>query len=193
MCLPQPGTLGETHSPANAGIEKIILIIRRFSAMRTVLSFCHGLPERLFEAGEVLLAEGGADEMLYILIEGEVEVLKGETQVNTQSEPGAIFGELAVLLDIPHTATVRAVSPSRTYEVGYAGDFLQSHPDLTFQLAKLLAKKLNSITTYLVDLKSQFEDQRDHLGMVDEVLETLLHQQVEEHTPGSDRYPDRAI
>ena len=161
--------------------------------MRTVLSFCHGLPERVFESGEVLLAEGGTDEMLYILIEGEVEVLKGETQVNIQSEPGAIFGELAVLLDIPHTATVRAVSPSRTYEVGYAGDFLQSHPDLTFQLAKLLAKKLNSITTYLVDLKSQFEDQQDHLGMVDEVLETLLHQQVEEHTPGSDRYPDRAI
>jgi CRP/FNR family cyclic AMP-dependent transcriptional regulator len=161
--------------------------------MRTVLSFCHELPERLFEPGEVLLAENGADGMLYVLIEGEVEVLKGETQVNTQSEPGAIFGELAILLDIPHTATVRAISPSRTYVIGNAGDFLQSHPDLSFQLAKLLAKKLNSITTYLVDLKSQFKDQQDHLGMVDEVLETLLHQQVEEHTPGSDRYPDRAI
>jgi CRP/FNR family cyclic AMP-dependent transcriptional regulator len=161
--------------------------------MRIVLSFCHELPERLFEPGEVLLAENGADGMLYVLIEGEVEVLKGETQVNTQSEPGAIFGELAILLDIPHTATVRAISPSRTYVIGNAGDFLQSHPDLSFQLAKLLAKKLNSITTYLVDLKSQFKDQQNHLGMVDEVLETLLHQQVEEHTPGSDRYPDRAI
>ena len=161
--------------------------------MQKLLGFCHGLPERLFEPGEELLAEGGTDEMLYVLIEGEVEVLKGETQVNTQSEPGAIFGELAVLLDIPHTATVRAVSSARTYVVAHAGDFLQSHPDLTFQLAKLLAKKLNSITTYLVDLKSQFEDQQDHLGMVDEVLETLLHQQVEEHTPGSDRYPDKAI
>ncbi|MGZ8236490.1 MAG: cyclic nucleotide-binding domain-containing protein [Methylobacter sp.] len=161
--------------------------------MRTVLSFCHGLPERLFEPGEVLLAEEGADGMLYVLIEGEVEVLKGVTQVNIQSEPGAIFGELAVLLDISHTATVRAVSPSRTYVVENAGDFLQSHPDLTFQLAKLLAKKLNSITSYLVDLKSQFEDQQDHLGMVDEVLETLLHQQVEEHTLGSERYRDTAI
>ena len=161
--------------------------------MRTVLGFCHGLPERLFESGEVLLAEGGTDEMLFILIEGEVEVVKGKVQVNTQSEPGVIFGELEVLLDIPHTATVRALTPSRTYVVAHAADFLQSHPDLTFQLAKLLARKLNSITSYLVDLKSQFEDQQDHLGMVDEVLETLLHQQVEEHTPGSDRYPDRAI
>ena len=145
--------------------------------MRTVLSFCHELPERLFVPGEVLLEENGRDGILYVLIEGEVEVLKGKTQVNTQSEPGAIFGELAVLLDIPHTATVKAVSPSRTYVIGHAGDFLQSHPDLTFQLAKLLAKRLSSITTYLVDLKSQFEDQQNHLGMVDDVLETLMHRQ----------------
>jgi CRP-like cAMP-binding protein len=161
--------------------------------MRTVLSFCDGLPEKLFGSGEVLLVEAGEDKNLYILIEGEVEVLKGETQVNIQSEPGAIFGELSVLLAIPHTATVRAISPSRTYVVEDAEAFLQSNPDFAFQLAKLLAKKLNSITTYLVDLKNQFEDQQDHLGMVDEVLETLLHQQVEEHTPGSERYPDTAI
>jgi CRP-like cAMP-binding protein len=161
--------------------------------MRTVLSFCQGLSEKTYDPGEVLLEEGGQDKVLYILIEGEVEVLKGETQVNTQSEPGAIFGELAILLDIPHTATVRAIRPSRTYVVESASDFLQSHPDLTFQLAKLLAKKLHSITTYLVDLKNQFEDRQDHLGMVDEVLETLLHQQVEEFTPGSERYPDKTI
>lgn len=161
--------------------------------MRTVLDFCQGLPKKLFKPDEILLAEGGEDKKLYILIEGEVEVLKGETQVNTQAEPGAIFGELAVLLDVPHTATVRAVIPSQTYQVEDAEAFLQSNPDLAFQLARLLAKKLNSITTYLVDLKNQFKDQQDHLGMVDEVLETLLNQQVENHSPGSDRYPDIAI
>jgi CRP/FNR family transcriptional regulator, cyclic AMP receptor protein len=161
--------------------------------MRTVLSFCQELPERLFAPGEFLLNEGGADKALFILIEGELEVLKDNTQINIQSEPGAIFGDLAVLLDVPHTASVRAVSPSRTYVVERAGDFLQSHPDLTFQLAKLCAKRLNNITTYLVDVKRQFEDRQDHLGMVDEVLESLLHQQVEEFMPGSERYPDTAI
>lgn len=161
--------------------------------MRTVLNFCEGLPEKFFASGEDLLAEAGEDKNLYILIEGEVEVLKGETQVNIQSEPGAIFGELAVLLKIPHTATVRAISPSRAYKVEDAEAFLRSHSDLTFQLAELLAKKLNSITTYLVDLKNQFGDRQDHLGMVDEVLETLLHQQVEEHLLGSERYPDKTI
>jgi CRP-like cAMP-binding protein len=163
------------------------------TAMRSVLPFCDGLPERTFKPGEILLAEGGVDKGLYVLIEGEVEVLKGDTLVNTQSEPGAIFGELAILLDLPHTASVRAVIPSRAYLVEDAGTFLHSHPDLAFQLAKLLAKKLNSITTYLVDLKHQFQDQEDHLGMVDDVLAALLNQQAEEHTPGSERYPDAAI
>jgi CRP/FNR family transcriptional regulator, cyclic AMP receptor protein len=161
--------------------------------MRTVLSFCQGLSERPFEPGEVLLVEGERDKILYVLIDGTVEVLKSDILVNKQSEPGAIFGELAVLLDIPHTATVRATSPCRTYVVEQAGVFLRAHPDLTYQLAMMLAKKLNSITTYLVDLKNQFEDRDDHLGIVDEVLESLLHEQVEEHQPGSERYPDKTI
>jgi CRP-like cAMP-binding protein len=161
--------------------------------MQSLLKFCGGLSERRFDAGELLLAEGGADKILYVLIDGEIEVLKGQTQVNTQSEPGAMFGELAVLLDVPHTATVRATLPTRAYVVENAEAFLQGNPDLSFQLAKLLARKLNSITTYLVDLKNQFEDREDHLGMVNEVLESLLHESVEDALPGSERYPDTAI
>ena len=161
--------------------------------MRTILSFCQGLPEKTFGPGEVLLAERGREGILYILIAGQVEVLKGDFQINTVSEPGAIFGELSILLDIPHTATVRTLSPSRAYVVERAGEFLQSHTDISYQLAKLLAQRLHGITTYLVDLKSQFEGQQDHLGMVDEVLETLIHQQAEECTPGSERDPNTTI
>ena len=161
--------------------------------MRTVLDICDGLSERRFEPGDLLLAEGGEDKVLYVLIEGELEVLKRDTHVNTQSEPGTMFGELAVLLDIPHTATVRVVKPSRLYVIEKALPFLHAHPDLSFQLATLLAHKLNSITSYLVDLKNQFKDQEDHLGMVDEVLEALLTESVEHHQPGSDRYPDPTI
>jgi CRP/FNR family transcriptional regulator, cyclic AMP receptor protein len=158
--------------------------------MREILSFCQKLPETTFSPGEVLLAEGGKDRILYILIEGEIEVLKGDFQINTVSEPGAIFGEMSVLLDIPHTATVKTLAPSRVYMVERAGEFLQSHMDITYQLARLLAQRLHGITTYLVDLKNQFEDQKDHLGMVDEVLETLVHQQAEECLPGSERDPN---
>ena len=161
--------------------------------MRTILSFCQGLPETSFGPGDVLLAEGGREGLLYLLIEGEVEVLKGDYQVNTISEPGAIFGEISVLLESPHTATVRAVAPTRMYVAENATAFLQSHTDLAYQVARLLARRLHGVTTYLVDLKRQFEDHTDHLGMVDEVLEALVHQQDEEFSPGSDRNPDPTI
>ena len=161
--------------------------------MRTILSYCQGLPERTFGSGEVLLVEKEKQGILYILIEGEIEVLKGDFQITTTSEPGAIFGEMSILLDIPHTATVRTLTPSRLHMVERATEFLQSQTDVTYQLAQLLAQRLYSVTTYLVDLKKQYEDRQDHLGMVDEVLETLVHQQVEECSPGSDRDPNTTI
>jgi CRP/FNR family transcriptional regulator, cyclic AMP receptor protein len=161
--------------------------------MRSVLSLCQGLPEKAFQRGDILMTEGGRDKLIYVLIEGGVDIYKRDILVSSQFEPGAIYGELAVLLDVPHTATVKAATNSRAYVVEEANDFLRSHPDMSFQLASLLARKLNSITSYLADLKHQFEDRDDHLGMVDEVLESLLHEQVEELEPGSVRYPDDTI
>jgi CRP/FNR family transcriptional regulator, cyclic AMP receptor protein len=161
--------------------------------MQSVLSLCQGLPEQAFQQGDILMTEGGSDKLIYVLIEGGVDIYKRDILVSSQFEPGAIYGELAVLLNVPHTATVKAATNSRAYVVEEANKFLRSHPDLSFQLASLLARKLNSITSYLADLKLQFEDRDDHLGMVDEVLESLLHEQVEELQPGSDRYPDDTI
>lgn len=161
--------------------------------MQSILSLCQGLPEKSFQQGDILMSEGGRDKLIYVLIEGGVEIFKGDILVSSQFEPGAIYGELAVLLNVPHTATVKAATHCRTYVVADANEFLRSHPDMSFLLASLLARKLNSITTYLADLKHQFQDRDDHLGMVDEVLESLLHQQVEELEPGSVRYPDDTI
>ena len=161
--------------------------------MRTILDFCRGLPERSFDAGETWIAEGAKTDTLTILIDGTVEVLKGEVQVHVATEPGAVFGEISALLDIPHTATVRTLAPSRAHVVADAGRFLRSHPDLAYFLSKLMAQRLHGMTTYLADLKVQFEDRPDHLGMVEEVLESLMHQQDEEFVPGSERHPDPKI
>ncbi|MGZ8467181.1 MAG: cyclic nucleotide-binding domain-containing protein, partial [Candidatus Binatia bacterium] len=91
--------------------------------MRTILSYCQGIPERTFGPGEVLLVEKEKQGILYILIEGEIEVLKGDFQITTASEPGAVFGEMSILLDIPHTATVRTLTPARMHVVERAAEF----------------------------------------------------------------------
>ncbi len=158
--------------------------------MASILDHC-GDGERLdCAAGTVILAEGETSGQIFVLMDGQVEVLRGDLRVALVNEPGAIFGEMSVLLGVPHTATVRTVSPARFYLFGDAAQFLRSHPAIGFHVARLLAQRLNAATTYLVDLKRQFEDRRDHLGMVGEVLESLMQQQDGEFMPAPERQDD---
>lgn len=161
--------------------------------MASILDHCAGVPCPRIAAGSLLLTEGETSGRLFVLAEGTIEVLRGDTRVAIVSEPGAVFGEMSVLLNLPHTATVRAVSPVSVFIFDNAERFLKSHPEIAFFLGKLLAERLNAATTYLVDLKRQFEGQGDHFGMVGEVLEALIHQQHEDFTLGSDREPDSRL
>lgn len=161
--------------------------------MERILVFCAGLPERHVGAGETLLISGATDTKLFVLIEGLIEVSNDGVQINTQTEPGSIFGEMSALLGIPYTADVKALSAARVYEIEDGEAFLRSHPEIAFYLARLLARRLKGASDYLVDLKKQFAGNDDHFGMVDEVLCSLLHQQDEEYSLGSDRDPDKTI
>jgi CRP-like cAMP-binding protein len=158
--------------------------------MASILDKCAGVPRKEFAPGTVLLSEGEKSGRLYVLAEGSVEVLRGDTQVALIDEAGAVFGEMSVLLNRPHTATVRAASPVGVFVFEDAESFLKSNPEIAFFVGKLLAERLNAATTYLVDLKRQFEGQGNHLGMVGEVLETLIHQQREEFTLGPESESD---
>ena len=131
------------------------------------------------DSGQILLQQGDKTGRLYFLIEGEVEVLKDEMPVAIASQPGAVFGEMAALLGGHHTATVRAVKPCAFYVVENPREFLKASPEACLHVCELLAKRLDSLNKYLVDVKHQFEG-HDHLGMVDEVLEALLHRQPRE-------------
>jgi CRP-like cAMP-binding protein len=161
--------------------------------MATVLEICKGLALRSFAAGETVMAEGATDGVLYVLVEGAVEIVKGDVQINTVAEPGAIFGEVSVLLGLPHMATVKALQASVFHVAGDASEFLRSNPEVALAVATLLAKRLHIVTTYLIDLKRQFETHEGHLSLVDEVLESLVHHQEPHTEPGSDRHPDPTV
>lgn len=54
-------------------------------------------------------------------------------------------------------------------------DFLDEHPKIALAVAELLAARLKGMIGYLADLKAQYEDRKDHLGMVDDLLLNLAH------------------
>jgi CRP/FNR family transcriptional regulator, cyclic AMP receptor protein len=124
--------------------------------MRAVLDYCSGAVQRNVSAGTLILHEGSTTGHLFVLIEGKLEVVKGDSVVASITEPGAVVGEMSVLLDQPHTATVRAASNSTVYEFSDAGSFLRDQPAVALLIARLLAQRLNVATTYLADVMHQY-------------------------------------
>lgn len=157
--------------------------------MRAILKLGADLPTQDMADGMVLLEEGQMTGRAYVLVSGALEVLRGGTQVSVLDEPGALVGEMSILLRAPHTATVRASGSVRVMLIEDAEGFFRSHPDLSWELARVVANRLNAATTYLVDIKRQYEGHGTHLEMVGEVLEALLHQQERSFQPGSERDP----
>lgn len=65
--------------------------------------------------GTDVIREGDAGRGLYVVLSGEVEVLKGEEPFETTLatlRAGDVFGEIALIRHVPATATVRAARPS---------------------------------------------------------------------------------
>jgi CRP-like cAMP-binding protein len=139
-----------------------------------ILQSVAGFPRRKFAAGEVALPQGGQSTQLLVLTDGEVEVLRDNVRVARAATPGAMFGEMSVLLNCPYTATVRTLRESTFAVVDQPRQFLASSSGVSLYVAELLAARLDALNKYLIDVKRQYEG-HDHLGMVDEVLETLMN------------------
>ena len=161
--------------------------------MANLLDYCQSLPLRRFAAGATLLEQGTVAGVLYVLVEGTVEVVKDGVQITTASEPGSLFGEISALLGIPHTATVRALRECLCHVAADPMRFLRSHPDIAVEVATILSRRVQMVSGYLVDLKRQFADKEGHFGMVGEVLESLVHHQGQVSEPGADRHPDPPV
>jgi CRP-like cAMP-binding protein len=97
-----------------------------------------------FRRGETLIDEGDTDDAVYIIIDGEVEVLSRKGVVATISE-GSAFGEIAFFDREPRTAAVRASREGRALTFGRAAleKLTRTRPDLAhrvvLELGRLLA------------------------------------------------------
>jgi CRP/FNR family transcriptional regulator, cyclic AMP receptor protein len=134
---------------------------------------------QIFQAGETVLTAGSTTGRLLVLKEGAVEVVKDGVQIARVSEPGAVFGELAVLLDKPHTADLRAVERSE-FSVADAATLLAGDPTAALYVAAILARRLDLANGALIEVKKQLQtgQPRSVIGRTVEKVEELLSSSV---------------
>jgi CRP/FNR family cyclic AMP-dependent transcriptional regulator len=129
--------------------------------------------QQMFPPGAVLIAEGGKLNTMFVLRSGELEVLREGISVTVIRQPGTIFGEMSVLLDVPHTATVRAVTAAEVYVIPNAVQVLEERPTLLLQIAKLLAKRVANTTATLVAVEHDAAATAAHLVLSQDIVARL--------------------
>jgi CRP-like cAMP-binding protein len=62
-------------------------------------------------AGSPVVSEGDRDKRFYVLLSGLLTVSQADLGARRMLRPGDYFGEVALAMDIPRTASVRAMTP----------------------------------------------------------------------------------
>ena len=73
-----------------------------------------------FAPGEEIMREGDVGDSFYAISSGQVDIVKDERLVNTIGR-GSYFGEVALLMEVPRTATVTARTPVRAFRLDREG------------------------------------------------------------------------
>lgn len=147
-------------------------------------------PDEVVADGARLLEQGVRSSSLFVLVAGAVEVRRDGEPVALIDEPGAVVGELGLLLDSPASADVVAAGGATVRRIDDADEFFAAYPGFGRYLATLLARRLWQVSTYLSDLRAQFADRTDIIGLVPDVVDDLLRSDRPEPELGSDRERD---
>ncbi len=155
--LPMPKVIGDAArralaaTPLFAGLEP-----------DTLQALVENLALITLEVGEHLFREGDPGDALYVIVEGEVSVqAEGPPRVEmTRLGPGAFIGEVALMTDQPHTATVTAVVTAELLRIDRVtlSRVLADHGDVLRPILRFVRDRLVDRWTRTSPLFRPFND-----------------------------------
>ncbi len=102
---------------------------------------------RQFSAGEVIFHEGDLGHEMYLIQDGQVEILRlgsDGPQRLALLEKGDFFGEMSILDELPRTATAAAASDARLVEINGAtfDEMLRANPEIAIRIMRKLSLRV---------------------------------------------------
>ena len=122
-----------------------------------------------FMAGQTLFVEHDASQDLYILVSGEVDVLKGTRKISEIKERGAMFGEMSLFLESRRTATVKAKTDVEAIVIppDRVDAFMKDCPDAVWEITRYLARRLDKTSQILFGLNEFYDQLPDAVILTD--------------------------
>jgi len=120
-----------------------------------------------YKPNEVIIPEGAFGNHLYVLVSGQVRIVKDQNLIAVLDQLGEVFGELSALSDEPRTASVIATEPTWCLELNPGclenlppEDRVAGYALLYSFIAQVLADRLKKTTNELTLAVKELEDTR---------------------------------
>jgi cGMP-dependent protein kinase len=121
---------------------KRLHIFKQLSELR-LLEICKSMKGVEYNEGDVIFNEGSDGDYLYLLYKGKVQAFKGDKYLR-EIEEGNCFGETSLILNEPHSATIKAIEKCSI--------FVLSKEDFT----KLIEKNIHDHLIKKISLQDDF-------------------------------------
>ncbi len=146
-------------------------LIEEVELLRNIPLFCKIEPSKLkllgftserltFTEGQDLVVQGDMGDSAYVLVDGTADII-----VSTPDGPltvakvsrNAIIGEIAIICDVPRTATVRATSELTALRISKELFFqlVTEFPQMAVEMMRELARRLERTTAQLTEAVSR--------------------------------------
>ncbi len=113
-----------------------------------------------YDPGQDLFKQGDPGDAAYIILDGEADIIvntPGGELVVASKKKNDFVGDIAILCDVPRTATVRATKPLSTLVITKDLFFqlVTEFPDMSVEIMRELAQRLHKTTQDLLAARAK--------------------------------------
>ncbi len=113
-----------------------------------------------YDPGQDLFKQGDPGDAAYIILDGEADIIvdtPGGELVVARMKKNDFVGDIAILCDVPRTATVRATKPLSTLVITKDLFFqlVTEFPDMSVAIMRELAQRLHKTTQDLLAARAK--------------------------------------